>query len=780
MIYKYHAVGTINIMPPQTNDKRLDKKMRIKNLLASGTAIMIVMTVVLILSSSTASAFLYNRTWTSTGGTLNYSGGFASGGDPDDEKADNILLVYNWKSGDESGGEKIKFFNLTKNDFASVTMEGPYTKSGNQYSGYDLEVDKVTADSEWDADGKKSDGYYKVMDNENSDNGGWLQVVKQTFDLELKKKKVQEGRSFDLAMKSNGRREGVMKLTIEDSDGYSIMNADRKDIYEILINYTEKNDFVGFAASQKPISGINFTADKKLAFNVSELDMEEGKYTIILEDYATNAAENDYITVEKRYLDVECDDKVVKRKDIVLTVTSSFYEEQATVTVADISPENGTYTVTLDEEGKKKVKIPTTNLDYGTYKITVIVSDLHETKYVKILKEGSSLEVPDNATVGDIVHITGSSDFGDLAVFVIDDIFKGEARISDDKFDWDWDTSGELDGYREIEVFVVNAHDFSIGATISEEWRRDNGVDASAGIFLLLPMFSMTVPEDIAEGDDMVISGEAIGADHIYILVINYKGEVMFPPNGIARATPVEEGRWEEKISDLDNGKYVVISLDKGRDERTTAIENGKWAAGGESKTLEQRVAILEDKMDSAGSDDMFEVAYFKISTPHVSLEVPETVEINDELPVKAETNIKDGEKAFVSLSYSSNITKTTYTLVEDRGVYTLFDTRELRPGTYNVRVDVSGRAFDEKEVLLVEKKELESPGEEESITTNESLSEPETSEPVNESVAEMNESQGEGEKIPINFWNVLISIVIAASISIVTKRKRHTHFYEL
>ena len=96
------------------------------------------------------------------------------------------------------------------------------------------------------------------------------------------------------------------------------------------------------------------------------------------------------------------------------------------------------------------MKIPTESRDYGTYKITVEVSEMEKTEYVKIKREGSSLEVPDNATVGDIIPIEGSSDFGDLAVLVIDDVFKGKARISADKFEWDWDTRGELDGYREI------------------------------------------------------------------------------------------------------------------------------------------------------------------------------------------------------------------------------------------------------------------------------------------------------------------------------------------
>lgn len=730
--------------------------MRIKNIIEIAAVIIVIMTVVLITFSSQASASLIDRTFTPAGGNITYEGSFED--EPEDEPAASILSVY--------GGEKIVFFNAT-NVSVSVIVSGPYTKGGEKYSGEPFKSKRLDPGEEWDSEGKPTKGYFEVVEVD-SNAGGWFEIIKHSFTMELvgKREKVQEGNNFSLRLRENEKERGVMKLTIEDDDGYSIMNANGTDIYEIPMDYTE-TEFTGFADSS--VDGIQFTEDKELFFDTSKLDMDAGKYTILLEDYATEADDDVKIEVEEMYLEVECDEEVVMGSDIVLIIKSSFYEEQATVTVEDIPEEEGIHKVTLDEEGKKKVKIPTENLDYGTYKIQVEVSDMKETAYVSIKKEGSSLEVPDNATVGDIVHIEGSSDFGDLAVLVIDDVFKGDARISGDKFEWDWDTSGELAGYREIEVFMVDAHDFSVGDRISDEWQKENGADASEGIFLLLPMFSMTVPADIAEGDDAVISGEATGADQVYIIVIDHKGEVMSPPNGIARATPVEEGTWEEKIADLDNGRYVVISLDKGRDEETYAIENGVWAAGGEGKTMEQRVAILEDAITSAGSDDMFELAYFSVSTPQVSLDLPETAEVDDELRVTAETNIKDGEKAFVSLSFNANIIKTTSTLIEDGSVDASINTSGLQPGRYNVAVYTGGRASDEKEVILVEKKEEEG---EEPLPQNESLAEPEAAAEVNESVGGGNESQEEEQEIPMNVWDVLIALAMATFVSVGMKRR--------
>ena len=760
--------------------------MRLRKIVKIVAAITVVITVMLILFSSTASAHFDDRTWTKTGGTLNYSDKVKGIDDldPGDEsdKGYTVPIVYNWKSGDETGGEKVKFFNLTKNDFANVTVTGPCIKSGGIASSYDKEEVSVPAGEEWDAEGKKSGGYYLVVEDETG-NGGWLQVVKQTFDLELKKKKVQERKSFNLTMKTNGRKEGVMKLTIEDSDGYSIMNADRKDIYKIRVNYTDKNDFTGFADSQESVRGINFTANNKLIFNTSELDMDAGKYSIILEDYATDAEEKADITVEEKYLKVECPDEVVKGEDMVIIIKSSFYEGKANITVEGM-PDYEDKQLTLDEEGKKKVKISTEDLDCGTYKVTVKVCgyDMKEIKYVKIKKSGASLEVPEDATVGDIVHIKGTSDFGDFAVFLVDDVFKKEAQISDSKFDWDWDTgtSGELDGYREIEVFILNEHaPFSLGAQVSDDWQRQKGVDASATIFLFLPTFSMTVAEDIAKGDDVVISGSAIGTDHVYVIVINHKGEVMFPLGGTAgvinaRTTPVEGGKWEENIGELDSGRYTVIALYEGKDGVTDAIKNDKWVAGDESKTLEQRVAIIEDKLSSAGSDDQFGKADLSVSAPMVILEVPRTVEISNEIMVKAETNIKTGEKAFVSLSQNASVLKKAFTSVENGSVQANINTSGLQPGRYNVAVYISGRASDEKEVILVEKTEEEG---EESLPQNESLTEPEAMAEANESVGGVNESHEEEErKIPVNAWDVVIAVVMATLVSVGMKRRRHKY----
>ena len=728
--------------------------------------VMVAAIVVLTAFSYTVSAESYNRSYTEDGGVLWYEGALEAR--PRD--AGNISVFYM--------GEELRFRNKTWNEFVAVTVSGPYESDGDledDYADY-----AVPANESWDTE-EKTKGYFKVVGA--GGGGGWFNLKTHSISVELvgEKEKVRERDEFSLRLKKNERGHGVMKLTIEDDDGYSIEDVNEIDIYEALVRYVGK-DFVQYdednssavvTADGKTIEGLSIDEDNRLVFHTSLLNMKEGTYTIKLEDNATEAEDDADIEVEEIYLEVECDGDVVEGNDIVIIIKSSFYEEEAYVTAGDDWKNK---TVTLDEEGKKKVKFSTEDVTFGTHKVTVEVSGMKETRYVTLKKGEASLEeLPEDATVGDIITLKGTSNYGDFAVFVIDDVFKGKARITDDEFEWEWDTVGEFDEFRNIEVFIVN-ESFS-EELVNEDWQREEGVDMSAGIFLLLPVFSMTVPVNVAEEDEVVIRGSAAGTDGVYVIVLNYKGDVMFPANGLATATPVEEGEWEETIGELDSGRYTVISVHKGKDDTTETIKEGTWAVGGEGKTLTQRVALLDDAISTAGSDDMYEKAYFTISAPTVSLKALGAVAIGDAIIVKAETNIRNGERVFVSLSQSPGIIDKTTVVVENGSVNASINTSGLLPGSYILKVDVSGRASDEMEVILVEKEVVEEDGEEETAN-NESVTVPEDVGEVNESVG--NESrEGEGGILPVNAHDLLIAVVTAIFISLfVTQRLRRQRGY--
>jgi hypothetical protein len=684
---------------------------------------MVVLTFMIIGAASIVSANAVERSFDKEGGVLKYRGDL-----PTSANVEPVSIsMYD--------GEEIFFENAETGRHVEIIVSGPYKGDGDKMSGC---MDyHVKADGSWDSSGMKTGYFYYVVEKNDTGIGCWFGLEDHSFTLMLEKDEVQENAIFNLALKKNNKKEGVMKLTVEDKEGYSIMNGEGSDIYEVLVNYTERkftSDPVD--ADNTPISGIQHDTEGVLVFNTSELEMKEGKYEIILEDYATEEDDDVDVEVKKLYLEVECDDEVLKGDDIIITIKSSFYEDKAHVCV-------GTFynkTLTLDEEGKKKVRIPTEDVDYGRYKVTVEVNSMWDTEYVMIRKSKISLEAPENAVIGDIVRVKGTSESGEVAAFLIDNTFEGEAPIRDVAFEWNWDTHGSFEGYRGIEMFILReSAPFSVGDSVSEEWQRTEGLDASASIFLFPPTFSMSVSKSLAKDEPVVIHGTATGTDYVCIIAFDYKGHVVFPPNDNANEvnalrTPVENELWSETIGKLDSGKYAVIALCEGEDGRTKAITEGKWEIGGECKTLEQRVAILLDALNLPGSDDLYKLAYFTLAIPKVRLEVPHSVDRGDELLVKAETNIDEGAEALVTLSYDDRIIDKIVIAVRDGSVNTTIDTTGLQPGTYTVTVNIMGEATDEKDVIVVENKKgvvtEDKDGEDnESISLNESVAEAEVRE---------------------------------------------------
>ncbi len=752
--------------------KKIGVGKELKGIVTAASIFSVAAILVLIAFSSLASASAVERTYDGVGGVLTYEGELPR----DANHEPRSIPVYE--------GEEIRFKNVV-GDYVDVIVSGAYEGDADKRSGC---MDyPVKANKSWDSSGMRTGYFFKVFEKARPEIGCWFAVDRQTFSLKLEEDKVQEKESFDLSLKTNNKEQGVMELTIEDRDGYSIMNENAQDIYEVLMHYTGRAfDSDPVDAEGEPVCGIVHDADGKLVFNTSPLNMNAGKYSIILKDHATEVKEDVDIKVEKIYLEVACDDAVLKGKDIEIVIESSFYEEEVNVTVGTFYNKS----LTFDEEGKKKVKIPTDDLDYGRYKVTVDAHGMWDTRYVTIKKCETSIEVPGDAIIGDIVHIDGTSESGDSAIFVIDNVFEGEATITDENFKWDWDTSGELDGYRGIEVFILSdsaKNPFPIGDSVSDDWQREEGVDASASIILFTPTFSMTVSESIAKGDPLVINGTATGTDHVYVIVFNYKGKVVYPPgvpgNDVpATRTPVDDSVWTETIDKLNSGDYVIFALNEGKDRVTEAIQDGKWVIGGECKTMDQRVAILIDKVTTAGSDDLYELAYFSVTMPRVRLTVQETVKIGDPISVKVDTNVKDAVAAFVSLLSNADIIDEITVEVQDGRGDASFNTNGLQPGKYVVTGSIKGEAYDEVGVRLLKAEVMEVVEEvkeaveevEESISQNESETESETTVEAIESAgeSELNESP-EGQETPVITWDLLIAVIVAISISIVLRRRR-------
>jgi hypothetical protein len=197
--------------------------------------LLLVAAVVIILSSAASASFI-NRTFTPAGGTLTYNESFKD--KPKNEPATSILAVY--------GGEKIIFLS-SSNGSVPVVVTGPYTKEGEKYSGEPFKKKSLEPGEAWDSEGKSTEGYFEIADQYGA--GGWFEMIKHSFTVDVvgKRQKVQEEKSFSIRLRENKKDGGVMKLSIEDDDGYSITNRAGTDIYELTIGY-DNNGFTDFPA----------------------------------------------------------------------------------------------------------------------------------------------------------------------------------------------------------------------------------------------------------------------------------------------------------------------------------------------------------------------------------------------------------------------------------------------------------------------------------------------------------------------------------------------------
>ena len=681
----------------------------------------------LFLFVSVAEASIVERNFTAEGGYLWFAG--ALPGCPDDES--KKLVVYE--------GEEI-YFVSESGDFVDVIVSGPYEHDGDAKSG--CKDYEVRAGEPWDTSGMKTGYFFKVVEEADESVGGWFGVERHSFSIELEKERVQEGERFTLRLKKNDKECGVFKLTIEDDDGFSITNEEGVDVYEILIEYEERN-FRRFAKGQAEVAGINFTVDGELVLDTALLKMEDGEYKIILEDCATDADDDVSVEVKLVHLELEVPAEVVRGEDLEIIIRSSFFERAAAVSITSGMLNLYEGVVTLDEDGKKKLRIPTEDAELGRYRVEVSVSGIRRTKYVEIIEGELFVNVPAEATVGDVITVNGTANYGEYVIILVDERFEDCVRLSVSEgkrsFEWSWDTTGESEGRQKLEFFVVyEPLTFSEGERVSDDWQSEEGVDARASLLLRLPSLELEVPSEVAEGDDVIIKGNATGTSRIFIIIFDRRGKIVFPESGVAHATPVVRGSFEEDAGTLDAGRYYIVAVHAGRDGVTNAIEGRRWDVGDASKSLEQRLEILEDALTAAGSDDLFEEATLVVRSPEVELHAPKSVSVGELLEVQAETNVRDGELARFTLSNSSFRLEMT-AFVENSWLRVSFNTSKLQPGVYKLTVDVAGRVQDYKNVTLLATKKSEAKST--PASTNESVSEVGAGEELSEETFE-NETQ--------------------------------------
>jgi hypothetical protein len=655
---------------------------------------------------STVSASTINRTYDERGGVMICDNNSIATTISTEATTNSKPIVPVYK------GEKIRFQNSTGHNMTEIRIDGVFSSSGVASSNFKTS----SISEEWDTEGK-DEGYYRFSDNANSsnnyfgskDNQGWLSLISHTFRLKLDPTdKTYANGSLILSIESNNKQAGLMKFTIE-SQGHSIRDVHGQDIYEIPINYTEETKFGNIS---EEIIGVD-VQEGIIVLNMSGLDIEEGRYTIVMEDFATRVEKKINFEIKPRELEIDTLDTIVKGETAEIIVSSAFSNKKVRLLIDD--GEVFEQSANLTEEGEKMFRWDTSGVQVGKHTIRVEVDvdgddefggleDEEASRYINVVEGDVAIELSNETVmIGDPLKISGESNYGEYAVIVIDDVFVEKAKITRGKFEFEYKTVGELEGGKKIEIFIDAPVSFGIGTEVSEEWKLRNGADADAAFTLIESrLLTLDVAPRIAQGDDVVIQGTASGTDSVYQVVLNGRGEVIFPYEGVAVATEVSDTTYEEKLIKPDVGTYTVVVLHKGRDGLTDAIDDkGKWVIGDRSKTLDLKIALLEDAITRAGSDDLFVKQEFKVVNPEVNLELADAI-FGEPLTILATTNVNDGTMAWISLRKEGRDDKEIKTVKVDNGtILAEFDTTTLSVGSWNVNVDIPDRCSDEGMITI-------------------------------------------------------------------------------
>jgi hypothetical protein len=644
---------------------------------------------------STASASSVSRTYTNAGGVITCDTASETSIKGEVTAGNPIFVVYK--------GEKIRFRNST-DELSGLRIDGKFTAAGSPSSS-NFKTSFIS--EEWDTEGKY-EGYYWFSDDANgngdyfedgTDNQGWLSLDTHTYRLDLypTDKTYAEG-SLNLTIESNNKEAGFMKFSIE-SGGHSIRDVHGHDIYEIPIEYREETKFYTISGY---LSGISISAEGEIVLTMSGLDVDEGRYTIVLQDFATGVEKKINFEIEPREIEIDVTDELAKGDRAEIVVESAFSYKKARLLIDSVEYQNAT----LDENGEKLFLWDTAPVSHGRHEIRMQVDvdgdgrftgyeDEEASCFIEVLEGDVTVTAPDDVILGDPVVIEGTATYGDFAVILIAGKYVDKAMIYRNKFTYEYETVGELEGPKKVEVFIDASADFSIGEEVSEDWKRRNKADADTE-FALIESHELTlsVQPITAEGDDIWLKGTAAGVDKVYLLILNHEGEVIVPYGMEATGTPVnEEGNWDEKLLEPDVGTYTALVLHKGRDGVTDAIYDGWWEMGDASKTLDQRIAILEDRIKGAGSDDLFVKKDFKVVNPEVKLEL-EDVALGENLTIVAHTNVNEGATAWIRVGEEgSNKERKMKTVKVENGTITAeFDTKTLSIGSWAVCVDILDR----------------------------------------------------------------------------------------
>ena len=344
--------------------------------------------------------------------------------------------------------------------------------------------------------------------------------------------------------------------------------------------------------------------------------------------------------------------------------------------------------------------------DTGSYEIKAEIDDAGYTAKVAVSIVSATATVTTDKTsygIGESVVISGTSNIGDSVAIGIDGAVEKVATITaDNTFEYKWPTDKKAAGSYKIEVWIVPQTLSVANSTVDVSPTKV--ADATTSILLTSPGLTAKIDKTVtAVGDDIVISGTALGADQVELISVAPKGNdgknLEGTTNYLQKTIGVSSVDYifSKKItisSSAATGSHLVAVFTPGGDgyygRNSTADTIAKAIAPYNlaGKTQAQVMAILQDAtINAAGSDDLMWIAYLKVESPTIALDTLADMAVGEPLEVTGTCN-RVKYPILVTVSDSTTTVATESVTVAEGKFSVSFDTTGWTIGTYTVKAD--------------------------------------------------------------------------------------------
>jgi PGF-CTERM protein len=616
------------------------------------------------------------RTYTDTGGVITITT------DPIDPKPSGAVKVFI--------GEEMTF------SVDTVNVDGPYDGEGNPKPGCG-----VSTVSTWDTTLCEK-GFYKVVAAgvAKKREQGWATIDEQKIKLKLDPSAmvVEEG-TVNLEITTN-KDGGFYEIKIKDEEDSTVHSAD--------VRYD--------------------TTKHTYEIDTDAFDLDDGKYDIYVKDKATEVEKTIRLTVKEKKLDVDAPDEVILGKSVKIKIKSAYSKKEISITIKEC-PEgaswewgdgtpNVTVTGTTEKDGDWSMKWKPgidREKDLGTYEFEVEVEGDEEEFEIEVVEGEITVSVPEMATIGEKVKITGSTalpDATDIDILIEGRYWSNIDPDSDEIYD-DFANIDIDDGiFEEIEW---DTRDMTVGSyTITAFWDEDGGNDLDPGedirdvtaISLLAErIWAELVNPEISTEDTIEIEGTTTGDPSKVRVIIAGRDIVAYCDVGVhdnefSKEISVSLFEWynaKGKIADPDEykpGDYDVVVIHPMSDKKFYLLEttydlDGDGTAGTENDRRWNTMTVIARRgldtylgsIEGTADDQASARLSLTIAYSYLIIDVPPEVIREEELKITGDTNREDGTVFIVRVT-GYGIDETETPKAENGMVEAAFDTSDWPIGT--------------------------------------------------------------------------------------------------